>query len=324
MTEQVPDILQVDGNILLLKELPLSLLLAQRDTAPDWRAVATCCLRGYVGSWRIDDSRLYLDQLRSFQDACNSDGYGATLLASVPAFTVLQSPPAAIFPMLQAVFPDANGPVFADWYSGPLICPFGDVIHQTGGGYFSFPARERRFWVDQGRIVGDRIRDNQALGLAPHWLEPRPDVADVDSCLPRPLIVAYRGTAYRAKAGNDLVDLRIGTRSNVLLDLYDWQTSNASAPRSATFITGWNPFSEDCCDQENAAANAALEGVLKTRGHPYFHGEGHGSDQIWAPEASFLAIGLTRQAAIDLGRRYDQNAIVFASEDAVPHLLLLR
>ena len=27
--------------------------------------------------------------------------------------------------------------------------------------------------------------------------------------------------------------------------------------------------------------------------------------------------------AIDLGRRYDQNAIVFAGDDAVPHLLLL-
>jgi hypothetical protein len=95
-------------------------------------------------------------------------------------------------------------------------------------------------------------------------------------------------------------------------------------PRSATFITAWNPFSEECCAQENATANAALEDDLKAQNRPYFHGEGQGTDPQWAPEASFLALGLTQQAAIDLGRRYDQNAIVFAGDDAVPHLLLLR
>ena len=63
---------------------------------------------------------------------------------------------------------------------------------------------------------------------------------------------------------------------------------------------------------------------LKARGFAYFHGEGQGTDPQWAPEAFFLALGLTRQAAIALGGRYEQNAIVHAGDDAVPRLLLLR
>jgi hypothetical protein len=147
---------------------------------------------------------------------------------------------------------------------------------------------------------------------------------DTESQLPLALIDAYKGTTYRANAGAEWVELRIGIRSRDLLNLYERQGQDTNISRSAAFITAWNPFSEERTPSENAAANAALEADLRACGLLYFHGEGQGSDPQWAPEASFLALGLTKQAAIDLGRRYDQNAIVFAGDDAVPHLMLLR
>ena len=138
------------------------------------------------------------------------------------------------------------------------------------------------------------------------------------------LIDAYKGTTYRANAGATWVELRIGIRSKDLLKLYERQGPDENITHSAAFLTAWNPFSGERSPCENAAANAALEADLKARGLAYFHGEGQGSDPQWAPEASFLALGLTRQAAIALGRRYQQNAIVHAGDDAVPRLLLLR
>ena len=149
-------------------------------------------------------------------------------------------------------------------------------------------------------------------------------MAESDSQLPRALIDAYEGTSYRANAGAKWVELRIGIPSRDLLNLYDRQGPNANIARSAAFITAWNPFSEERTISENAAANAAMEANLQACGLLYFHGEGQGTDQQWAAEASFLVLGITRQAAIDLGRRYDQNAIVHAGDDAVPRLLLLR
>ena len=149
-------------------------------------------------------------------------------------------------------------------------------------------------------------------------------IAETDSQLPLPLIDAYKGTTYRANADNGLVELRIGIRSRELLNLYERQGLDSNIARSSALITAWNPYSEERNASENAAANAALEAELRAYGLPYFHGEGQGTDPQWAPEASFLAFGLTQQAAIDLGRRYNQNAIVFAGDDGIPHLLLLR
>ena len=72
------------------------------------------------------------------------------------------------------------------------------------------------------------------------------------------------------------------------------------------------------------AGTEPIEADPRACGLPYFHGEGQGTDPRWAPEASFLALGLTQQAAIDFGRHHDQNAIVYAGDNAAPRLLLLR
>ncbi len=44
----------------------------------------------------------------------------------------------------------------------------------------------------------------------------------------------------------------------------------------------------------------------------------------WAGEESFLVFGVSLEAAKALGRRFEQNAIVWSAADAVPQLILLR
>ncbi len=54
---------------------------------------------------------------------------------------------------------------------------------------------------------------------------------------------------------------------------------------------------------------------------------GVGSDpgSAWQDEeASVLVLGLDRIAACEWGRRYEQNAVLWAGINAIPRLLLLR
>jgi hypothetical protein len=41
-----------------------------------------------------------------------------------------------------------------------------------------------------------------------------------------------------------------------------------------------------------------------------FPGEGIGDDGVWPPERSVLVLGIEREAALQLGRRFGQRAIV--------------
>lgn len=138
------------------------------------------------------------------------------------------------------------------------------------------------------------------------------------SRIPAELIAAYLHTEYRACTGNGDVVLRIGEPSAGLAGLL--ASSNQSG---AAFITAENPFSQALPAGENAARQAALRSDLTALGATIHEGEGRGEDPSWPAEASFLAVGLTRDQACGLGRKYQQNAIVWAGGDAVPELVLL-
>jgi hypothetical protein len=54
--------------------------------------------------------------------------------------------------------------------------------------------------------------------------------------------------------------------------------------------------------------------------------EGSGSEEgtDWPSEKSYFALGLKRGESIEIGRHFDQDAIVWVCENAVPELILLR
>ena len=53
-------------------------------------------------------------------------------------------------------------------------------------------------------------------------------------------------------------------------------------------------------------------------------GFGEDGEGLWPGEPSFLALGVSLDTAKSLGVEFHQNAIVWASEDATPQLILLR
>jgi hypothetical protein len=75
---------------------------------------------------------------------------------------------------------------------------------------------------------------------------------------------------------------------------------------------------------ENKLAQKALVRELEIRKVPHFLG--HGADPLgkWPAEESRLVLGIELDEAAALGRRFGQNGFVWAANDALPMLVLLR
>ena len=72
---------------------------------------------------------------------------------------------------------------------------------------------------------------------------------------------------------------------------------------------------------ENQKRNQQLERDLAI--YLYLHGEGVGSEGDWPAEHSFFVAGISRESAIDLGKRYQQNAILFGLKGGRAELIWL-
>jgi len=144
-------------------------------------------------------------------------------------------------------------------------------------------------------------------------------------------LLAYRQTAYRVQApGRHAVVpaappptlpfvLTIDRPSGELASLY-----RRFGLDCAGYVTACNPFSQPVGRWRNALRQRRLENELIRRGLVYFHGCGEHISGPWPAEPSFLVLGLSREEAAELGRRYRQNAVLFCGPDTVPQLILLR
>jgi hypothetical protein len=127
---------------------------------------------------------------------------------------------------------------------------------------------------------------------------------------------AYLAADYHVAApGGDIV-LHIGEASAALGRLMARHGATG-----AVFITAWNPMGRMLDAPDNEARNRRLAEHLERIATRVLPGHGASPDGRWS-EASFLALPVSRPRALALGRRYRQNAVVFAGADAVPELLL--
>jgi osmoprotectant transport system ATP-binding protein len=87
------------------------------------------------------------------------------------------------------------------------------------------------------------------------------------------------------------------------------------------FLTACNPGSTRLSEAENPERMNELESIVQKRGWRYFHGRGVGRIGDWPAEPSLLIIGIQEVDAIELGRRFGQNAIVAGWADAFGRLV---
>ena len=129
---------------------------------------------------------------------------------------------------------------------------------------------------------------------------------------------AYHTTVYDVHAPEGVVPIRIG-RLHPLID----RLCVLQGAASWCFVTAWNPGSQPLAPADNQRRNETLRAELARAGFAVLEGMGRGADPGWEPEASFLVLGVDREHACALGRRFGQNALVFGERGGVAELVAL-
>ena len=129
------------------------------------------------------------------------------------------------------------------------------------------------------------------------------------------LLCAYLQTTYRVLANSGPIDLRVGTGSAQLDSLL-----LASQSRTWAIVTASNPRSQQLPEQENAARNEQMMLAIRAGGWRCIDALGVPDDADWVAEQSFLVIGINRDDARELARRWNQNAFVCGRRGEPPQL----
>jgi hypothetical protein len=137
------------------------------------------------------------------------------------------------------------------------------------------------------------------------------------SSIEEALLQAYLETNYHIDTAIPFI-LRVGSVSKPLLTLYQQQ-----GIRCGVFVTACNPYSQLLDEEANSVRQADLKGELNRRKLIFFNGTGQHPTGDWPGETSFFVLGLPFEAAKALGKKYQQNAVVWCGEDAIPELILL-
>lgn len=135
MTAQVRDILTYNGATYHLATEPLEPLFEiMGDDKPVLSSPHTACWRGYVGKWQVENDKLYL---------VDFNGYGENQVKVG----------------MDYIFP-GQVKVFAEWYSGEIRLPHGELLHYEHQGYMSIYESELFMEFKKGVLVSTREVDN--------------------------------------------------------------------------------------------------------------------------------------------------------------------
>lgn len=129
------------------------------------------------------------------------------------------------------------------------------------------------------------------------------------------LIAAYKNTLFKAYVGDEVITLRVGQPCPELQEVFEQHNETA-----ACYITAYNPFGRLLTKQENEVRNARLQSEL-TAAHHVFNGIGVDPTGEWEGEASFLALGASKDVSLALAEAWEQNAVVFVDETLSVSLL---
>jgi hypothetical protein len=128
------------------------------------------------------------------------------------------------------------------------------------------------------------------------------------------LIKAYKNTKYIVFEPD--ITIEIGILNQDVNELLIKHNSNEWA-----FVTAYNPYSRVLSNDENSVRHDELKEL--TKDYITFEGHGVGEDPTWEPERSLFIIGISKDEASEIGKKFEQNAIVYGKIDFVPELLIL-
>ena len=133
MTIQARDRLSHNGKKTTIATEPLKPYLETRSDV-SFIFKSTALVRGYIGTWKIKNKKLFLVTLVGFIE--NNDKVD-----------------------LKYLFPNKTE-VFADWFSGDIRIPEGDLLQKINIGYASVFTRDRLLNFNKGILISETLKDN--------------------------------------------------------------------------------------------------------------------------------------------------------------------
>lgn len=137
MTAQASEILYYKSEEFQIQCEPLTDFL--KSSEKSFNSTNTGCWRGYIGTWKIENNKLYLIGL----EGSSENGIVG----------------------LDYLFPNQNE-VFANWFSGELKVPQGEMIEYHHRGHFSVFEKDIIFTFQSGVLIKQVLRDNRTGNLS--------------------------------------------------------------------------------------------------------------------------------------------------------------
>jgi hypothetical protein len=141
LTIQAGDILSYNGEKTTIATEPLKPYLKTRSDV-SFIYKSTALVRGYIGTWKIRNKKLYLISLLGFVD--NNEKVD-----------------------LNYLFPNKIE-VFADWFSGNIRIPEGELLNKINLGYASVFEKDRILNIKEGILISETLKDNTKLDNISH------------------------------------------------------------------------------------------------------------------------------------------------------------
>ena len=137
-TAQIGDVLLYQGEEHYIHSNPLEDYFIEHENKPYLPMYCTAYWRGYVAYFEVKDDFLYLNKV-------------------IKGTCIFEEPEEI---PLSYIFPRQEGPIKADWYSGTIRIPQGEVIHYIHMGYLSIYEKDLCLKFENGRLIEQFTIDN--------------------------------------------------------------------------------------------------------------------------------------------------------------------
>lgn len=134
MTAQAGERLIFKGEETWMAAEPLNQYLENRNDIK-FVSPSTACWRGYYGQWEIKNNKLFLVELKAYLEGYREVG-------------------------LDYLFPRQNK-VFANWFSGEIRIPQGEMLDYVHMGYASLYERDLILVFENGLLTNEYVIDNE-------------------------------------------------------------------------------------------------------------------------------------------------------------------
>ena len=129
------------------------------------------------------------------------------------------------------------------------------------------------------------------------------------------LIEAYENTNYYIYHDTEIT-INIAKKNIDLINLF--KDKNLI---SASIITAYNPFSKIMTEEQNLSAQLQLKKMIEDSNLSYLDAIGQDIKKEWLGEPSFFIENISKENAIKLGKKFNQNAIVWVDKNLIPELI---